>query len=54
MFGDRGGCGYSQSQWDYVAYDTHAVVPVAQTTWGRLKRLYRGAPGATQPAPQGR
>lgn len=36
------GCGWSSSQWDYVAYETQAVVPVAQTTWGRLKTLYRG------------
>ena len=42
MFGDFGECGYSQTEWDYVAYDTQAVVPVAQTTWGRLKTLYRG------------
>lgn len=41
-FGDLGACGYSQSQWDYVGYDTDAVVPAARTTWGRLKTLYRG------------
>lgn len=44
----------SVTEWDYFAYETDAVVPVAQTTWGRLKRLYRGAPGAAQPATQDR
>lgn len=41
-FGDLGGASSSHSQWDYIAYDTQAVVPVAPTTWGRLKTLYRG------------
>lgn len=44
MFGDLGGCGYSQSEWDYVAYDTApGPVSAAPTTWGKLKALYRGA-----------
>ena len=41
MFSDMGSCGYSQSEWDYVAYETAPVVAVAPTTWGKLKTLYR-------------
>ena len=41
MFGDMGSCGYSQSEWDYVAYESAPVVAVAPTTWGKLKTLYR-------------
>lgn len=42
LFGDLGPCGYTQSEWDYVAYDTAPrLVSTAPTTWGRLKALYR-------------
>ena len=41
-FGDFSTNSSSLAEWDYVAYETQAVVPVAQTTWGRLKTLYRG------------
>lgn len=42
-FGDLGvtRCGPTQTEWDYLAYDTHAVVPVATTSWGKIKALYR-------------
>lgn len=46
-FGDLGShanCGASETEWDYVAYDVAPVVPVAPTTWGKLKTLYRAGP----------
>lgn len=43
VFGDLGYPPLSQSEWDYFAYETGAVVPVVPTTWGRLKTLYRSA-----------
>jgi len=40
-FGDFSSNSASLAEWDYVAYETQAVVPVAQTSWGHLKTLYR-------------
>jgi hypothetical protein len=41
MWGDLGG-GATQSEWDYFAYDVNSPVPVGQTSWGKIKTLYRG------------
>ena len=41
QFGDLGGPGTTISEWDYFAYETQSPVPVAATSWGRIKSLYR-------------
>jgi len=43
MWGDLGGGGASQSEWDYFSYQFNDPypVPVAQTSWGKIKALYR-------------